>query len=137
MAYTDEKYVVPELEKQQGNDDCPVECEVRAGRYFESGAYRDSADDKPRYAGFLSPLVIRAYGQYMLKHQKQSDGNMRGPDNWKLGMDQHEYLESAWRHLLDLWLEDEGHESRDGIGEALGGLLFNVMGYWHEHLKGA
>jgi hypothetical protein len=29
MAYTDEKYVVPKLEKQQGNDDCPVECPFR------------------------------------------------------------------------------------------------------------
>lgn len=104
------------------------------GRYFCSGAYRDSKEGKPDYAGFLSPIVIQAYGAYMLKHQVQSDGEVRGADNWKAGMDRREYLESAFRHLMDLWLEDEGFPSRDGVDEALGGLLFNIMGYWYETL---
>lgn len=105
------------------------------GRYFESGAYRDGEEGKPDYEGFLSPLVIQAYGAYMHKHRRQSDGEMRASDNWQRGIPKDEYMKSAFRHFMDLWLEHRGHESRDGIEEALGALLFNIMGYWHELLK--
>jgi hypothetical protein len=114
--------------------DPPSEPSV-TGRRFVSGAYRDADAGKPDYAGFLSPLVIQAYGEYMDRHRVQSDGRLRGSDNWKAGIPRDVYLSSAFRHFHDLWMEHEGYESRDGIGEALGGLLFNVMGYWHEHLK--
>lgn len=106
-----------------------------SGRYFEGGAYRDTDDGKHDYEGFLSPLVIRAYGDYMHKHRRQSDGRLRDSDNWQRGIPRAEYMKSAWRHFLDLWLEHRNHRSRDGIDEALGGLLFNIMGYWHELLR--
>ena len=105
------------------------------GRHFPSGAYRDTAEGKPDYRGYLSPLVIRAYGEYMLKHQKQSDGEMRGSDNWKAGIPTDAYLSSMYRHFLDVMLEADGYQSRDGMDEALGGLLFNLMGFMHERLK--
>lgn len=107
-------------------------------RQFDTGATRDDADDKPDYVGYLSPLVIRRYGEYMLRHQKQADGTMRGSDNWKAGFgDDHEgvCLSSAWRHFLDLWLEHEGYDSRDGFDEAMCGLLFNLMAYYHARLN--
>lgn len=107
----------------------------RAGRYFESGAYRDSVDEKFDYEGFLSPLVLEAYGAYMHKHRRQSDGEMRDSDNWQRGIPREQYMKSAWRHFMDLWSAHRGYPSRDGLDEALGGLLFNVMGYWHECLK--
>ena len=44
-------------------------------------------------------------------------------------------MKSLLRHAIDLWLEHDGFESRDGIDEALGGLLFNAQGYWLELLK--
>ena len=38
-------------------------------RTFDTGATRDTNTDKPDYEGFLSPLVIERYGQFMMKHQ--------------------------------------------------------------------
>lgn len=107
----------------------------REGRTFVTGAYRDSDDDKYDYEGFLSPLVLEAYAAYMHKHRTQSDGQMRDSDNWQRGIPPEQYMKSAWRHFMDLWKEHRGYPSRDGLDEALGGLLFNVMGYWHEHLR--
>ena len=104
-------------------------------RKFDTGATRDNDENKPDYEGFLSPIVIQAYGAYMLKHQVQADGEVRPSDNWAKGIPMDAYMQSAWRHFLDLWLEHRGYGSRDGIEEALGGLFFNIMGYWHEYLK--
>lgn len=104
-------------------------------REFETGATRDTDEGKPDFIGYLSPLVLSRYGEYMLKHQMQTNGEMRASDNWKKGMPKAEYLKSMFRHLLDVWLEDEGHESRDGLEEALCAIIFNASGYLHEHLK--
>ncbi|MFA5387842.1 MAG: hypothetical protein WC322_05690 [Candidatus Paceibacterota bacterium] len=108
------------------------------GRYFESGAYRDADDDKPRYCGFNSPLVDKAYGEYMHKNRVQSDGNLRPADNWKKGIPKIEYLESIERHVLDIRLIMDGHpeEARSTMDDALGGARFNINGLWHEVLKG-
>lgn len=146
MPYTtDERYTVAtpaatsgrvDIAPKEGNPPEPGGQDARPpGRYFTTGAYRDDDAGKPDYEGFLSPLVIQAYGAYMHRHRRQSDGRLRDSDNWQAGIPRSEYLKSALRHLLDLWLEHRGHPSRDGIDEALGGLLFNIMGYWHEHLK--
>ena len=105
------------------------------GRYFKSGAYRDGLDGKVDFEGFLSPLVLEAFGRYMHRHRIQSDGQLRASDNWQKGIPREQYMKSAWRHFMDLWREHRGYDSRDGIEEALGGLLFNVMGYWFELLK--
>jgi len=104
------------------------------GRYFPGGAYRDTDKGKHDYSGYMSPIVIRAFGEYMTKHRTQSDGNIRPADNWQNGIDKDAYMQSMWRHLEDLWLEHDGYKSRDGLEEALGGLLFNVMGYYFEVL---
>jgi len=105
------------------------------GRTFETGAYRDTEEGKFDYEGFLSPLVIQEFGRYMNKHRLQSNGVMRDSDNWQKGISKEVYMKSLWRHMHDLWMEQRGYESRDGIDEALGGLLFNCMGYWYEILK--
>ena len=104
-------------------------------RQFETGATRDTDTNKPDYEGFLSPLVIRRFGEYMVKHQTQPDGQSRASDNWQKGMPPGEYLKSGWRHFLDWWLEHRGFVSREGLEDALCGLLFNVSGYLHEVLK--
>lgn len=105
------------------------------GRYFDSGAYRDSDEGKYDYEGYLSPLVLESYAAYMHKHSRQSDGKLRASDNWQRGIPKEQYMKSAFRHFMDLWSEHRGYGSRDGIEEALGGLLFNVMGYWYMLLK--
>ena len=105
------------------------------GRYFATGAYRDTDAGKNDYEGYLSPLVIEAFGDYMTRHRLQSDGHLRDSDNWQQGIPREQYMKSLWRHFLDLWKEHRGYPSRDGIDEAICGLLFNAMGYYHELLK--
>lgn len=101
-------------------------------RTFGTGAIRDTADNKPDYEGFLSPLVIKAYGEYMNKHRLQPDGELRDSDNWQRGIPKKEYVKSLFRHFVDLWLFNRGYKGRETIEDALCGILFNVMGYMHE-----
>ena len=105
-------------------------------RTFNTGATRDSNLNKPDYEGFLSPIVIQRFGQYMSKHRIQSDGTQRDSDNWQKGIPKQIYLESAWRHFLDWWLHDRGfgNQAKEPLEEALCALMFNVQGYLHEHL---
>jgi hypothetical protein len=104
-------------------------------RTFSTGADRDAADNKPSYAQYLSPIVIKRFGEYMLKHQTRSDGTKRPGDNWKMGIPKEEYLESGFRHFTDWWLFDQGYKGRETLDEALCALMFNVMGRLHEELK--
>lgn len=104
-------------------------------RKFETGATRDIDINKNDYEGFLSPLVIERYGNYMTKHRKQSDGLLRDSDNWQKGIPKEAYIKSAWRHFIDWWKEHRGFRSREGIEDALCALMFNIMGYLHEYLK--
>jgi hypothetical protein len=52
-------------------------------------------------------------------------------------MPQQEYLSSALRHVVDVWLLHEGYEgvATSDIEEALCGLLFNVQGYLHAYIE--
>ena len=104
-------------------------------RNFKSGALRNEDADKLDFSGFLSPLVIKRYGEYMHKHRHLEDGTLRASANWKKGVPLDSYMSSGWRHFHDWWMEHEGHESREGLEDALMGLLFNTMGYAHEILK--
>ncbi len=107
-------------------------------REFPGGATRDDDETKPDYEGYLSPLVIVRYGEYMTKHRKQSDGKMRDSDNWQKGIPMAQYLKSLWRHLVELWSlhrkRDEAWRA-DETEEALCAIIFNASGYLHEYLK--
>ena len=109
-------------------------------RMSESGAIRNSDVGKIRYQGALSPLVLEAYGKYIEKHSLLPDGTRRNNKNWqKLFGTPTEHrevcIESAWRHFIDVLMEHDGYDSRDGIDEALGGLMFNIQAYWFSILK--
>lgn len=104
-------------------------------RTFETGATRDDDEGKPDYIGFCSALVMQRYGEYMMKHQVQADGELRASDNWKKGIDKEAYEQSLGRHFVDAWLEFEGFESRDGLEEALCAIIFNASGLLFEILK--
>jgi len=111
-------------------------------RQFTSGATRDDETGKNDYEGFLSPLVIRRFGDYMTLHRKQADGGMRDSDNWQKGMEQSVYLKSMFRHFMDLWSIWRGHtvlDSKDAHkvtrDEACCAIMFNIMGFLHEELK--
>jgi hypothetical protein len=122
---------------------------TRYMRKFDSGATRDSDENKIDYHGFLSHEVLQKYGAYMLRHQKQADGKMRASDNWKKGIPRDAYIKSMYRHFMevvDLYAEvqpDSGLLTRDlradydkDMDEALYALLFNVMGFAYERTQG-
>lgn len=104
-------------------------------RTFDTGATRDNDASKNDYEGFLSPLVIQAYGDYMHKNRLQADGKLRASDNWQKGIPKDAYMKSLWRHFLDVWTIHRGYERNVALQEALCACLFNVMGYLHEELK--
>jgi len=106
-------------------------------RTFDSGATRDSEEGKADYEGFLSPLVITRFGQYMDSHRQQPDGESRPSDNWQRGMPLHCYIKSGFRHFLEWWrCHREWDAPRgDKVEEALCALLFNVQGYLHVLLE--
>lgn len=103
-------------------------------RTFDTGATRDTAKGKPNYEAYLSPLVIERFGEYMLQHQVQADGTEREGDNWQRGIALNVYMDSMWRHFLDVWSIHRNWKDED-ITEALCALYFNVQGMLHEVLK--
>lgn len=130
-------------------------------RKFKTGATRDTEEEKLDYEGFLSPLALHAYAKYLNKHRIQSDGTLRDSDNWQKGISIDVYMKSICRHQMDLWAIHRGYvvyKERTDKGEithilvsrkefknpgwtlvtledALGGLIFNSMGYLHEYIK--
>lgn len=102
-------------------------------RTFESGATRDNDDGKLKYEGFLSPLVLERYAQYMHTHRIQADGTLRAPDNWTKGIPIVTYQDSLVRHVIDAWLiwRTTGKADED----LLCAIMFNAMGYLFETLK--
>jgi len=104
-------------------------------RKFKTGATRDNEDTKIDFEGFYHPLVVERFGEYMHKHRVQADGELRDSDNWQKGIPKDAYMKSGFRHFMDWWKEHRGLTSREGIEDALCGLLFNVQGYLYEILK--
>ncbi|MEE8115077.1 MAG: hypothetical protein V3T23_12080 [Nitrososphaerales archaeon] len=103
---------------------------------FNSGATR-TAEPLEDPEGFLSPVVIQAYCQYMSKHRKQEDGKVRNSDNWQKGMPKARYMRSMWRHFFDVWYKWRNFREPDlmlGLLNALCALLFNVQGMMLEVL---
>jgi len=128
-------------------------------RKFETGATRDTDTSKYDYEGFLNPLVIERFAQYMHKHRVQSDGSLRDSDNWQKGIPIKAYMKSFFRHSIDLWAIFRGYfifkirngkdektimsESKDaadskylaGIEDTLCAIMFNVMGFLFEVIR--
>jgi hypothetical protein len=109
-------------------------------RQFDTGATRSA--DAGRYdpEGFLSPIAIERYCQYMAKNQIQPDGSTRSSDNWQKGLPIASYVKGMWRHFLHLWTRHRGYEVQDAkaaadLEEDLCALLFNVQGMLHEVVK--
>jgi hypothetical protein len=128
----------------QPNAAGPVAQGKPAMQAFETGATRSDDSKKNDYEGFLSPLVLEAYADYMTEHRVQDDGQVRASDNWQRGMPFHKYIKSLFRHFLQLWQLHRGYtpkpESRAGkmvpvtVTSAVSGILFNTSGYFHEYL---
>ena len=113
---------------------------TRKIREFKTGATRDTDKGKLDFEGFFSPPVMEAFAKYMHKHRKLSDGTYRDSDNWQKGFGEgrlhfNTCMKSMWRHFFDLWKEHRGIKTKEGILNALMGLLFNVMAYADQYLR--
>jgi hypothetical protein len=104
-------------------------------RVFDTGASRDTDTDKLDFEGFIDPIVLKRYAEYMHENRFMRDGTIRDSDNWQRGISYESYMKSGLRHTMDWWQIHRGHEAREDIEEALCGVIFNAMGYLHEHLK--
>lgn len=106
-------------------------------RQFDSGATRDTSKNKLEPFGFISPLALFRFSEYMHKHRLQSDGSLRASDNWKKGMPIPVYVHSLIRHVFDFWLVMSGLRPRfdphtTDPQEIACAILFNVQGFLHE-----
>ena len=116
---------------------CPMHKGKAKVDKFETGATRDTSKDKPDYEGFLSPLVLEAYGRFMHYNREMEDGSLRESDNWQLGIPRNNYMKSLWRHHVDLHLHHRGfgHHAKQTLVWTLCAIIFNASGYLHELLK--
>lgn len=108
-------------------------------REFDTGATRDDDDSKLDYEGFLSPIALQRYAQYMHKHRTQANGELRASDNWQKGIPTEEYRKSLVRHILDFWIlertRDFCGDMADEREDLLCAILFNTFGMLHEFTK--
>jgi hypothetical protein len=103
-------------------------------RVFDTGANRDLDDSKLDFDGFLSPLVVERFAQYMHKNRHTANG-LRDSDNWQKGIPIDVYRKSGWRHWFECWQLGRAGVSGEVLEDALCALLFNVQGWLHELLK--
>ena len=111
-------------------------------RKFKSNASRDTDEGKIQYARHLSPEALKAFCEYMHKHRK-IDGGLREPDNWKKGFPKQSFMDSGFRHQMEVWRLHELRKTRgwliikekEELKDALCGVWFNCMGFLHEELK--
>jgi hypothetical protein len=107
-------------------------------RKFKTGATRNLDNDKPDYEGFLSPIVLKCFAEYMNKHRIQKDGKIRESDNWQKLFGEEHYnvcAKSLLRHTMDFWLFHRGFKGRETITDALCGIIFNAQAYLYKLLK--
>ena len=114
----------------------PRDKRLRSMRTFDSGATRDSDDEKLDYDGFLSPLTLLCYAEFLHSHRVQTDGKMRDSDNWQKGIPLSVYMKSLWRHFMEFWTHHRsGSAGTPEVKESLCAVIFNASGYLHELLK--
>lgn len=118
-------------------------------RKFSTGATRDTEDGKIDPEAFLEPVVLGEYFDYMHRHRRQKDGNLRDGDNWQNGFPRKALMKSLWRHSYDVWLMHRGNppKSKDileiyqsdpklAMIESLCGVIFNCFAYMRETILG-
>lgn len=108
-------------------------------RTFETGATRDTDQDKLDPEAAISPLVVKRYCEFKRSHRHLPDGSLRPDDGWQLGIPVESYAKSLQRHNLDVWLLHRGWKpvTETDLETALCAVIFNASGWLHELLKGA
>lgn len=93
---------------------------------FSSGAIRDDQTGKPDFVETISWTALNAYAKYMTSKKAKY-----GAGNFKKGIDDWSYEQSAIRHL-DKYLRNKYENGQDEINEDhLCALVFNVIGLIH------
>ena len=103
-------------------------------RRFPSGATRGTSLLKLDYEGFLSPIVLERFAQYMHGHRIQADGKLRSSSNWQKGITKDSYMKSLLRHTFEVWKAHRGGKV-ENLQDSLCGVIFNSMGYLFEDLN--
>jgi len=96
-------------------------------RQFKSGATRDTAEGKLDWEGFISPVAMRRYAEYMNRHRTQADGSLRDSDNWQSGFPRRQTMKSLVRHAWDLWYEWRRGKDEVVMVDLLCAVIFNVQ----------
>jgi hypothetical protein len=105
-------------------------------RDLGTGAVRNSDEGKIDYDGVLHPLVLKGFGEYMMRHTKLEDGSSRDSDNWQKGLVASNMIKSANRHFVDVWLHMRGCEgdATESYLNSLYACIFNLMGMVHQEV---
>lgn len=85
---------------------------------FDTGSRRDTQTGKGRF----DLLPVYAIRRMAVHFEKGAD--KYGDRNWELGQPVMRYLDSAWRHLMNLL---EGEQTEDHPSA----ILFNIAGFMH------
>jgi hypothetical protein len=98
-------------------------------RTFATGATRSPLAGKLEYDGYLNPLALKRFAEYMNKHQTQSNGERRAADNWQKNIPLESLHDSKTRHDVDVWLHIKGYpeEATESIEESLCAAIFGNM----------
>lgn len=105
-------------------------------RTFNTGATRNNEEGKFDYEGFLNPLVLEVFAEYMNEHRLQKDGTIRASDNWQKGMPDDVYLKSLIRHVMDVWKKHRtGNYQIKEMLDALSAIFFNTQGMMLEYIQ--
>lgn len=89
---------------------------------FETGARRDTQEDKPRY-DLISPIALRRFAELMGRGAEKY-----GDRNWEKGIPLSRFYASMFRHMMQ-WAEGDVSEDH------LAAVLFNAAGIMHTEQK--
>lgn len=112
--------------------------QARKTRLFDTGATRDTDDNKLDYEGFISPVVLEAYAKYMHECRLKNippGQELRSSDNWQKGIPKEQYIKSLIRHVFEAWKQWRTGKTRPIPRHVLCAIMFNVMGYLFEDIK--
>ena len=96
-------------------------------RQFKSGATRDTAEGKLDWEGFISPVAMHRFAEYMNKHRVQADGSLRDSDNWQAGFPRRQTRKSLVGHAWDLWYEWRAGQEELKMVDLLCAIIFNAQ----------
>lgn len=106
-------------------------------RKFDSGATRSNNEGKLDYFRFNHPLVEKVWAEYMHKHRKQENGELRDGNNWWKGWSKETSAESLIRHIKDIELHLAGypHEATETLEDSICASIFNLKALLLQVLK--